>query len=355
VRDSIRIALDAMGGDHAPQIIVEGADIARKKYRNASFQFYGDEKQISVILEKLPKLKAISTIHHTDDKIDNDTKPSVALRKGRNSSMRLAINAVYNGEADCIVSAGNTGALMAMAKFVLKVLPGVTRPAIASYYPTMRKNHGTVLLDLGANIECSGRNLAEFSVLGSVFAHEILDIETPKVGLLNVGEEEMKGNESVQDAAKILSKLSLPNYNYVGFVEGNDITNGSVDVVTTDGFTGNVTLKSSEGLAKMISYMIKDIFKSSPLSWLALPLLLPVIYKLKKRMDPRRYNGGVFMGLRGLCVKSHGGTDGLGFANAVGVAAEMVQRDFNSKLAKQLDQLTPALEAQSETTETDKA
>ena len=342
--DSIRIALDAMGGDNAPLIIVEGANIARKKYRNARFQFYGDQAQIKPILDKFPKLKALSTIHHTDDKIDNDTKPSIALRKGRNSSMRLAINAVYNKDADCIVSAGNTGALMAMAKFALKVLPGVTRPAIASYYPTMRKNHGTVLLDLGANITCNGRNLAEFSVLGSVYAHEILGIETPKVGLLNVGEEEMKGNVAVQEASKTLSQISLPNYNYIGFVEGNDITNGSVDVVATDGFTGNVTLKSSEGLAKMISYMIKDIFKSSPVAWLALPFLIPVIYKLKKRMDPRRYNGGVFLGLRGLCVKSHGGTDGLGFANAIGVAAEMAQHDFNIKLATQLNHLTPALD-----------
>jgi len=328
-----------MGGDQAPLIVVEGAELSRKKFRNVRFIFFGDEQEISTVLDRFPKLKSRSDIHHTPDRVENEEKPSVALRSGRNSSMRLAINSVSEGQAHAVVSAGNTGALMAMAKFVFKVLPGIKRPAIASYFPTMKSGHGTVLLDLGANIVCDARNLAEFSVLGAVFSREVLKVQTPRVGILNVGEEEMKGNEQVKEAAQLLSRTQSKISKYIGFVEGNDITNGSVDVVVTDGFTGNITLKATEGLAKLMMQSIKDALKASWLSWFGLAFMIPAYFAVKKRMDPRRYNGGVFMGLRGLCVKSHGGTDAFGFSNAINVSLKMVQSQFNDKVAQELETL----------------
>lgn len=345
MRSDIVISLDAMGGDKAPHIVVEGADIARRKYPQAKFLLWGDEAQIKPLLEKYSALSKVSEIKHTDDRVLAEDKPSVALRQRRQSSMRLAIDAVAKGEADCVVSAGNTGALMAMAKFSLKVLPGVTRPAIASYFPTLGKGQmGTVMLDLGANIECDPQNLAEFAVLGGVFAREILKSENPKIGLLNVGSEEGKGHAGVKEAGNLLETLHLPGQ-YVGFVEGNDITNGSVDVVVTDGFTGNIALKASEGTAKLIGTMIKRSFKSSFLSWIALPFLLPMIARLKARIDPRRYNGGIFMGLKGLCIKSHGGADAIAFSNAIAVAADMAISRFNEKVEDELKNIEQTRES----------
>ncbi len=330
-----------MGGDAAPKIVVEGAAIARRKFPQAKFLLFGDELAIRPHLEKLPELKAVAEIRHTPDRVSNDEKPSIALRTGRNSSMRLAINAVGEGKAHCVVSAGNTGALMAMAKFVLKVLPGVTRPAIASYFPTIREGHGTVMLDLGANIVCDAQNLSEFAVLGSVFSREILKIEKPRIGILNVGSEEMKGHDAVREAAEMLGRQKLPG-EFIGFVEGDDIMKGTVDVVVTDGFTGNISLKTAEGTAKLIASMMKSAFKSSILSWVGLIFMLPAIFNLKKRMDPRNYNGGPFMGLKGVCVKSHGGTDSVGFAAAIGVAANLALSRFNDKVAAELAKLAPA-------------
>ena len=333
--DNLVISLDAMGGDDAPRIVVDGADLARKKYPQAKFLLFGDEIAIKPLLDKRPALKAVASVRHTPDRVTNDEKPGIALRTGRNSSMRLAINAVADGEAHCVVSAGNTGALMAMAKFSLKVLPGITRPAIAAYFPTLKAGHGTVMLDLGANLECDAKILNEFAVLGAVFSREILKIDEPRIGLLNVGSEEMKGNDSIREAAELLGREKLPG-RFIGFVEGNDATKGTVDVVVTDGFTGNVSLKTMEGTAKLVSHMIKTSFKSSILSWIGLVFMLPAIMHLKKRMDPRNYNGGMFMGLKGICVKSHGGTDAVGFANAIGVAADMALIRFNEKVESAL-------------------
>jgi len=334
----ITISLDAMGGDDAPEIVIDGAAKAAHELSNVRFVIAGDEGKIGPLISKHKVLKNISEVIHTPDVVTADMKPSVALRQGRNSSMRLAINAVKDGKADAIVSAGNTGALMAIAKFVLKTLPGVTRPAIASIMPTVKKGKGVVFLDLGANLECSSRNLVEFAVLGSVYSRLIANQDRPKVGILNIGSEEMKGHETLREAADILEG-HLQDAEYTGFAEGTDIHKGDLDVIVTDGFTGNVALKTVEGTAKMIAHMVKDSFKTSPLAYLGLPFIFPAFKKLKSRMDPRLYNGGMFLGLKGLCVKSHGGTDAVGFANAIMVAYMLAEKNFNHHVADVLSRM----------------
>lgn len=333
-----------MGGDHAPQIVIEGAQIARQTYPQAKFIVYGDEAAIKPLLKKYPGLEGAVDLRHTPDRITSDDKPGLALRQGRNSSMRLAIDAVAKGEAHCVVSAGNTGALMAMAKFALKVLPGITRPAIATSLPTKVPGRGAVVLDLGANVECDAETLVEFAILGGVFSREIRKVPQPRIGLLNIGSESMKGHEIVRQAAERLSATPHLPGSYIGFVEGDDIGTGAVDVVVTDGFTGNIVLKTMEGTAKLMASFVKQTFKAS---WLAklglvfslpgLVIALPAFLGLKKRIDPRYYNGASFLGLKGLCIKSHGGTDGVGFANAIGVAAEMALTQFNQKIAQELE------------------
>lgn len=334
----LTISLDAMGGDAAPGMVVAGAALALTRRKNVRFLFCGDEAQIRPLVDQYPKLAERCEIIHTPDVIPNDMKAAVALRQGRNSSMRLAINAVAEGQADAVISAGNTGALMATAKFVLKTLPGITRPAIASVFPTMQKGKGTVVLDLGANLETTARSLVEFSILGSVYARDIVGIENPKVGLLNVGSEDMKGPESIRDAARILTE-HLINAEYTGFAEGTDLNRGILDVIVTDGFTGNVALKTSEGTAKLIAHMMRESIKSAPLSYLGYPFMMLAMKKLKARIDPRLYNGGMFMGLQGLCVKSHGGTDEVGFANAIKVACDLAANDFNESVAAALTKI----------------
>ncbi len=325
-----------MGGDNAPNSVVDGAAISLKQYPDINFIFVGDKNKIEALIARHKKLAKISKIIHTEEFVTADDKPSIALRKKRQSSMSLAIKAVADGDADCVVSAGNTGALMLMALFGLKTLPNVSRPAIAAYYPTMKKNQYTVLLDMGANLQCSAKNLAEFAFLGTTFAQVVLGVKKPSVCLLNIGSEEMKGKDEIKEAATLLSNSKLAG-EFKGFAEGDNIMDGNVDVVVTDGFTGNVTLKASEGTAKMISSMLKESFKSSPLSWLGYLFMLPALYSLKRRIDPRLYNGGVFMGLKGLCVKSHGGTDALGFSNAINVGVKMSIGDFNKHLAETLE------------------
>jgi glycerol-3-phosphate acyltransferase PlsX len=335
-----------MGGDHAPQIVVEGAQLSREKYPQATFIIFGDENQIRPLIKKYPGLESVMEVHHTTERITSEDKPSIALRNGRNSSMRLAIDAVGKGEAHCIVSAGNTGALMAMAKFVLKVLPGITRPAIATCMPTKVAGKETVMLDLGANVMCDAKNLLEFGVLGGVFSREILKVSEPRIALLNIGSESMKGHEVVKEAAELFTAAPHLPGKYIGFAEGDDISAGTVDVIVTDGFTGNVVLKAIEGTAKLMASLVKQAFRSSWLMKAGLVLCLPGIVvalpafiALKKRVDPRSYNGASLMGLKGLCIKSHGGTDGHGFANAIGVAAEMALIRFNEKVAQALENI----------------
>ncbi|MFD1627578.1 phosphate acyltransferase PlsX [Azospirillum griseum] len=335
----LTIALDAMGGDLGPDMVIAGADIARERHPDVAFLLFGDSQRIEPLLAQRPALKAVAEIRHTPDAVAGDAKPAVALRAGRQSSMRLAIDAVANGQAACVVSAGNTGALMAMAKFVLKTLPGVDRPAIASFFPTQRGE--SVMLDLGANAECQPENLVQFAVMGAVFARAVLGLPEPSIGVLNIGSEDMKGNEVVRSAAATLRDMPLPG-RFHGFVEGNDIGLGTVDVIVTDGFTGNVALKTAEGTAKLFAEFLRRTFESSLLARIGYLLARGAFKRFKQRIDPRRYNGAMFLGLRGVCVKSHGGTDALGFANAVAVAINLAAHGFNERIKEEMSRVADA-------------
>src|SRR5689334_6696006 len=257
---SVTIALDAMGGDHAPGVVLKGADIALVRYPGARFLLFGDESRVAPLLAKLPRLAKATTLQHTEEVVADDAKPSVALRAARRSSMRLAIEAVAEGRADGVVSAGNTGALMAIAKFVLKTMPGIDRPAIATFFPTRRGE--SVMLDLGANIECDADNLVQFALMGDVFARTVLGLEQPTVGLLNVGAEDLKGNDALRGASARLRGADSP-IRFHGFIEGDDIGAGTVDVVVTDGFTGNVALKTAEGTVRLAFDFLRSAFKST--------------------------------------------------------------------------------------------
>lgn len=325
------LALDAMGGDFAPKMVVKSIKIARKRYPNVHYLLFGDEAKIRPLLKK--KLRPYCTIRHTPDAVTNDDKPSQAVRQGRNSSMWLAIKAVKDGEAAGIVSAGNTGALMAMAKLILRTLPGVNRPAIATLLPTIRGE--SVMLDLGANAECDANNLVEFAIMGEVFARSLLGLDRPTVGLLNIGSEDLKGTDTLRLASQMLRDNAPESMEFKGFVEGNDIGAGAVDVVVTDGFTGNVALKTAEGTAKLYSTFLKSAFEASFLAKIGYLLAKGAMDRVKKRTDPRRYNGAMFIGLNGICVKSHGGTDHVGFANAIGVAVDLVSNELNEKIKEE--------------------
>lgn len=335
----LTLALDAMGGDNAPAAVVRGANLALRRHPQTEFLFFGREAELQPLVERLRRLRSVSRIIHTDEVVRSDEKPAVALRSGRRSSMRLAIDAVRDGTANAVVSGGNTGALMAMAKFALKTLPGVDRPAISSFFPTLRGE--TAMLDLGANVVCDARNLVQFTVMGNCFARSVLGIPEPSYALLNVGSEDMKGNETLQEAAAILRTLPLPG-TFMGFVEGDDIAKGTVDVVVTDGFTGNVALKTAEGTATLYSEFLRRTFRSSLLAGLGYLLARPAMHKLRKRVDPRRYNGAVFLGLNGIAVKSHGGTDSLGFAHAIGVAVDLARHGFLDSMRRDFEALAGA-------------
>ncbi|MCW5773201.1 MAG: phosphate acyltransferase PlsX [Rhodospirillaceae bacterium] len=332
--ERLTIALDAMGGDNAPRSVVRGANIARKRFPNVDFLLYGDQARLAPMLKRLPKLRRIATIVHTPDVVGDDDKPAQALRGGRNSSMRLAIDAVRDGKAQGVVSAGNTGALMAMSKVVLRTLPGIDRPAMASFFPTMKGE--SVMLDLGANIECSAENLVQFAFMGELFARMVLGALKPTVGLLNVGSEEMKGHEELRQAAALLREGRHP-IQFHGFIEGDDIAAGTVDVVVADGFSGNVALKSAEGTARLVNEFLRQTFKSSILAIIGYLFARHALRKLRARLDPRRYNGAVFLGLNGIVVKSHGGSDALGFATAIGVAVDMAQYGFIASMKREFE------------------
>jgi len=327
------IALDAMGGDRAPEIVVAGAALARERYPKVKYLFYGNEPQVRPLLDRYPTLLPISELRHAPESISADTRPSVALRQGRQSSMRLAINAVAQGDAACVISAGNTGALMAMAKFVLKTLPGIDRPAIVNLIPT--KAGESVMLDLGVNVDCDAENLVQFALMGAIFCRVVLGISEPSIGLLNIGTEEVKGHDELRAAAAIMRERPIPGTFY-GFVEGNDIALGTVDVIVTDGFSGNIALKTLEGTAQLITWFMRQTFESSPLARLGYFFARGAMRKLRLRTDPRRYNGAMLLGLQGVCVKSHGGADHEGFANAIGVAYDLVERRFNDRISEEI-------------------
>ncbi|HEX2525539.1 MAG TPA: phosphate acyltransferase PlsX [Geminicoccus sp.] len=329
------IALDLMGGDNAPEVAVEGAAIARARFPDLRFLLFGDEAKVRPHLAKHPDIAAMEFVH-TSEFVAGDAKPSLALRQGRQSSMRLAINAVKDGSAAAAVSAGNTGALMAMAKFVLKTLPGIDRPAIAGPMPTSDKT--AVVLDLGANVDCGVEHLVQFAVMGHVFARIVTGVADPKIGLLNIGTEDLKGSDEIRSAAAILRSSSLAGAFY-GFVEGTDVTKGVVDVVVTDGFTGNVALKIAEGTASMYSSFLRTAFRSDWRAKLGYLLAKPALDRVRTRLDPRRYNGAMLLGLNGVVVKSHGGTDAVGFGHAIGAAVELVRAGANERIIEEMTRM----------------
>ncbi len=330
---SVHISLDAMGGDNAPHIVINGAAQSKVRYPNLKFSFFGNKEQLLPLIESL-NLESCSNIIHTNEKINANDKPSVALRNGKNSSMGMSIQLVKSGEADAIVSAGNTGALMAMSKLILRPIEGIIRPAIAAYFPTI--NGESCMLDLGANIECDHKNLVQFAFMGQAFARIVMGIKNPTISLLNVGEEEQKGLDYIKKASKILISLS-DQINYQGFIEGDKIAKGKCDVIIADGFSGNISLKTAEGTAQLVTSYLKDALTSSISSKIGYFFAKKAINNFKLQMDPRKYNGAVFLGLNGVAVKSHGGTDAFGFANAIGVAVDMVQYNFISELKDKIN------------------
>ena len=339
----LTLSLDAMGGDKAPEMVIRGAELALERFPDLRFLIFGRDEELNALIVPGSKLANAAEIRHAPDVVGSDAKAAVALRGGRASSMRLAIDSVRSGDASGVVSAGNTGALMAMAKFVLHTLPGIDRPAIASFFPTQRGE--SVMLDLGANIECDAENLVQFAVMGDIFARAVLGLERPTIGLLNVGVEGQKGHEHIRRAAALLRESQTP-LDFRGFVEGDDIGAGTVDVIVTDGFTGNVALKTAEGTAKLIGLFLRESFKSSLLSRIGYLLSQPAIRRLRSRVDPRRYNGAMFLGLNGIVVKSHGGTDAFGFANAIGVAVDLCRQGFIERIKGEIQKLT--LEAENQ-------
>lgn len=323
-----------MGGDQAPRSVVEGAEISLKKLKlNNEFLIFGNENKIAPIVETLPLLSKVSHIVHTEQLISPDEKPSIAFRKGKNSSMGLAINAVKTGKADAVVSGGNTGALMTMAKLALRPLAGIDRPAIASVFPTRRGK--CVLLDMGANIDCNADNLVQFAIMGDAFAKVLLNLKKPTIGLLNVGSEENKGSEIVKAAAEELRDGEYP-LDFYGYVEGDDLAKGTTDVVVTDGFTGNIALKTAEGTAKLCGDYVKKALIGSPLAMLGGVFVRGALKRAFKKMDPRLHNGAMFLGLNGIAVKSHGGSDAIGFSNAIMVAHELAANNINEKISSEL-------------------
>ena len=334
----MKIALDAMGGDNAPNSVIDGAAIALERYPELEFSIFGDEAKIAKLVAKHAKLAEKSQIIHSPEAISAHEKPSVAIRQGKSSSMGMAIEAVKSGAADAVVSAGNTGALMAISKIALRTLAGIDRPAICSLFPTM--NGQAVMLDLGANSECSAENLFQFAVMGEAFARVVLAKKEPSIGILNIGSEAGKGIDSVRRAADMLANTHLP-LNFYGFIEGNDIAAGVVDVVVTDGFSGNIALKTAEGAGKLCAEFLKKGLSSSPRAMLGAFFAKPALRSVFKKIDPRSHNGGMFIGLNGIVVKSHGGTDEIGFANAIEVTRNLVNDKINQQI---IDEISTANE-----------
>lgn len=330
------IALDAMGGDHAPASVIHGANTAAERFPDLRWLLVGNEADIAPVVAGLPGLKDRVEIQHTTEQVNDSERPSIALRSGRETSMWQAIQAVADGRAQAVVSGGNTGALMAISRFILRSPPGVARPAIISFFPTA---HGeTAMLDLGANVDCQTEHLVQFAVMGALFAKTVLGLPEPRVALLNVGTEDLKGHEEIRAAAAHLRSGGYP-FNFHGFVEGNEITTGTVDVVVTDGFSGNIALKTAEGTAQLYTHFMREAFQASWMARFGYLFAGRALKQLRARVDPRRYNGAVFAGLNGVVVKSHGGSDAFGFANAIGVAADMVQQGFMDKIRKECERL----------------
>ena len=329
----IRIAIDTMGGDRGPESVVAGAALSKERNPDISFLFFGNENEIEPLIEKRKNLKDSYEIIHSSEVIKPEEKPSIVLRNGKKSSMVMAIDSVSKKETDAIVSSGNTGALMAISKLRLRTLDGITRPAMAATIP--HQNGEFVMLDLGANLDCDAENLTQFAVMGSEFAKVVLGQSNPKIAILNVGTENEKGKNYIQEASNIL-KQSFLSDNFIGYIEGDGITKGYADVVVADGYAGNIALKTAEGIAKLCGEYIKGLLKESLMGKIAYILLKPSFLTLKEKLDPRNRNGALFLGLNGIVVKSHGSADMLGFAAAIDIAVDMVKGGSANKIIENL-------------------
>ena len=331
--ETITISVDAMGGDNAPRAVIHGASLALREHKNTRFIFHGRQEQIAPLLDEFPELKAASTVRHSDVVIAMDEKPSQALRKGKGtSSMWMTIQSVKDKEADVAISGGNTGALMAMSTFCLRPMAGISRPGIAAIWPTMRSD--IIVLDMGATIGADAQQLVDYAILGSALARCLFDNDSPTVGLLNVGTEEVKGLDYIKEAGRILTEASGSGFTYHGFVEGNDIGKGTVDVVVTEGFVGNVALKTAEGTARQVASYLRTALSSNLISKIGALLASSALNALRRRMDPRTVNGGVFMGLNGIVIKSHGGTDEIGYKSALNLSYEMARSKLIDKIGE---------------------
>lgn len=333
--DGVIVAIDAMGGDNAPDIVIEGLDRVARQRRDVTFLVHGDSARLEPLFDRYPAAKRAARVTHAADVIAMDVKPSQALRRGKGTSMWNAIDSVKAGAANVVVSAGNTGALMAIAMLQLRTMEGVHRPALIASWPTTKGF--TAVLDVGANITADAEQLVDFAVMGEAFARARYGLKRPSIGLLNVGSEEMKGHEEIREAARLIrERQSDLDLDFRGFVEGDDISQGLVDVVVTDGFTGNIALKAAEGTARLVGGFVRDALKSGPLAMAGALLASGGLARLKDRMDPRKVNAGVFVGLNGIVVKSHGGTDAVGFATAVEAAIGLAPSRFAEEVGAKL-------------------
>ncbi|HRK71700.1 MAG TPA: phosphate acyltransferase PlsX [Micropepsaceae bacterium] len=347
--DGLIVSIDAMGGDNAPDAIVAGVALSRERHPYVGFQLHGDPARLQPLVQAKKYLADAKdvVIVPASDVVGMADKPSAALRRGKETSMWRAIDAVREGKAKAVVSAGNTGALMAMSLFQLRTMAGIARPAIAAIWPTMRGQ--SIVLDVGANASADARQLVEFAVMGEAFARSIYGLDSPSLGLLNVGTEEIKGNEDVKAAAQMLRELKLP-IDFRGFVEGDDISAGTVDVVVTDGFTGNIALKAAEGTAKLVAKYLRDAMRRSFLSKLGGFFAAGAFNTLRMKMDPRSVNGGVLLGLNGISVKSHGSADALSFATAVDLAIDLVKHGLIDKINHDIARMAAAIPATGQST-----
>ena len=336
-----RIAVDAMGGDEGVRTMVEGAALARRRHDRFKFLLVGDRARIEAALEDHPNMRGASEILHCEDVIAGDEKPSKALRRAKTTSMGLAVNAVKQGKAGAAVSAGNTGALMAISKLALRTMPGLDRPALAALLPTL-EDEDVIMLDLGANRDCDARNLVQFAIMGAAYSRILTGKGAPRVRLLNIGTEENKGTEDIQAAADQLRAATNLEMRFEGFVEADKINRGNVDVIVTDGFSGNIALKAIEGAARFVTDLLRSAFTSSLRSKIGFLVSRPATELLRHHLDPNNHNGAVFLGLNGVVVKSHGGANAKGVANAVEVAARLLEDDITNRIAEDLGALGEA-------------
>jgi glycerol-3-phosphate acyltransferase PlsX len=339
--NTLTISIDAMGGDHGPAVTVRAALLATERLPGVAFLLHGDRSQIEAELVRATAAqRAVIEIRHSDRAIAMDEKPAQAMRRGKGTSLWAAIESVKTGEAAAVVSAGNTGALMAISKLQLRMAADLERPAIVASWPTLKGI--SVVLDVGANVESDAEQLIEFAIMGAAFHRAVHGSTQPTVGLLNVGSEEQKGHDDVRQAHALLRETTL-DFDYRGFVEGNDIAKGTVDVIVTDGFTGNIVLKSAEGLARYFVHELRTTFTSSLLGRLGALIALGPLKGMKRRMDPGRINGGPLLGLNGIVVKSHGGADAHGYVSAIKVAVDLARSDYSQEIARNVQRLTAIL------------